>query len=346
MGRGIVLDFSRHMNYRRSSRICVCLGLFLAVAGLSLGGSPAWGFRIISPEGDSTVTSGTQVKVAVETGKETGISRVLYFWYRQGQEPEGLHQATPALIGLSSSSPPFGGLLTVPVNLLGEVRLLAVAEVARGRLTGHEEFDEIELQAMPVAALTSIEFETEKPWQLDTIGKILELPVVGQFSDHVIRPLGGYSTGSAYRSSDEKVVKVFSDGTAQATGNGKATITVTNREKQGVLPVTVRAIQENNHLPVAYAGQDLKVKAGNTVVLNGLGSNDPDGDPLRYEWTQIRGHKISLLDADSPKPTFVAPKVSSKRLLRFKLRVTDMKGPDTVKGGDSLPSYVNVWVEP
>jgi len=67
---------------------------------------------------------------------------------------------------------------------------------------------------------------------------------------------------------------------------------------------------------------------------------------LQYEWAQIRGNKVPLLDPNTAKPTFVAPKVSAKRLLKFKLRVTDMKGPDTVKGGDSLPSFVNVWVEP
>ena len=47
-----------------------------------------------------------------------------------------------------------------------------------------------------------------------------------------------------------------------------------------------------------------------------------------------------------PKATFMAPAVSSPRLLRFKFQVTDMKGPDTVKGADSLPVYVDVWVEP
>ena len=42
----------------------------------------------------------------------------------------------------------------------------------------------------------------------------------------------------------------------------------------------------------------------------------------------------------------MAPKVSAKRLLRFKLRGTDMRGPETVKGADTFPSFVNAWVEP
>jgi K319-like protein len=82
------------------------------------------------------------------------------------------------------------------------------------------------------------------------------------------------------------------------------------------------------------------------VALNALGSHDPDGDPLRYEWIQVRGNPVSLLDPNTPRATFVAPKVSEKRLLRFRLRVTDMRGPDTVKGADSLPAFVDVWIEP
>lgn len=268
------------------------IGAWGLCVGLTEGGiSPdsAWAFRIISPQGDSTVASGAQIKAAVDVGKETGITRVLYYWYRSGQEPQGVQQATPAPIGLPTSLPPFGGPLTIPPELLGEVRLLAVAEVGRGRLTGHEEFDEIELQAIPAAALSTIEFEVEKPWWFDTIGKILDIPVVGQFTDHMTRPLGGISTGSTYHSSNEKVVKVFSDGTIQAIGNGRATVTVTNRGKQGSVQVVVQAPQESNQLPVADAGKDITVRAGHTVVLNGLGSHDADGDPLRYEWTQIRG---------------------------------------------------------
>jgi hypothetical protein len=91
---------------------------------------------------------------------------------------------------------------------------------------------------------------------------------------------------------------------------------------------------------------DLTVKAGSTVMLNALGSRDPEGDPLRYEWTQVRGNPVAVLDPNTPRATFVAPKVSAKRLLRFKLRVTDMRGPDSVKGADSLPAFVNVWIEP
>jgi hypothetical protein len=303
-------------------------------------------FTITAPAEKSVLTSGQQLTVTVDLGAEIGIRRVQYYWYRHGTEPVTAQQASASLVATASATPPFGGVLTVPIEAVGSMRLLAVGEVARGRLASWDEFDEILVQVEPSAELTGIEFEVEKPWRLDTIGKILETPVVGQFADGVMRRIGGGTAGSTYHSSNDQVITVYPDGLLRVVGNGKATITVTNRGEQGPLDVAVKSDAEPNRLPTALAGSDLTVKAGTTVVLNGLRSTDPDGDPLQYEWAQIRGNKVPLLDPNTAKPTFVAPKVSTKRLLKFKLRVTDMKGPDTVKGGDCLPSFVNVWVEP
>ena len=145
----------------------------------------------------------------------------------------------------------------------------------------------------------------------------------------------------------EEVRKTLPAGIDDHDSDSYYAITVTNGGKTGTLEVLVRSDGEPaNRPPRADAGPDLTVKAGSTVMLNGLHSVDPDGDPIRYEWVQIRGNKVSLLDPNAPRATFVAPKVSSKRLLRFSLRVTDMKGPDTLKGADSYPAYVNVWVVP
>ena len=320
----------------------------LSVIALGLGWFPcqASAITITAPAEKSVLTSGQEVAVTVDLGTEIGLRRVQYYWYRFGAEPVTTQQASPSLVATASMTPPFGGKAKVPIEAVGAMRLLAVGEVARGRLGSWEEFDEILVQVEPSAELSGIEFEAEKPWRLDTIGKIVEVPVVGQFADGVIRRIGGGTTGSTYQSSNDQVITVYQDGLLRVVGNGKATITVTNRGKEGTLDVVVKSDAEPNRLPTANAGSDLTVKAGDTVVLNGLRSADPDGDPLQYEWAQVRGNKVPLLDPNTAKPTFVAPKVSAKRLFKFKLRVTDMKGPDTVKGGDSLPSFVNVWVEP
>ena len=76
------------------------------------------------------------------------------------------------------------------------------------------------------------------------------------------------------------------------------------------------------------------------VKLSGLKSRDPEGEGLYYSWSQVRGSKISLLDANNSETSFLAPTVSEPRTYRFKLRVTDKMG------ADSLPAFVDVTVEP
>ncbi len=324
----------------------VCLSL-LVLVGVLLCPRGTQALNMTAPQEGATLRSGQQVEVRVDIGDQAGVRQVEYYWYRQGEEPLGRQQAEPALVASSSATPPYGGLLTVPVQAMGRMRLLAIGQIVKGRLgQQEEEFDEILVQVDPQADLLRIEFEAVKPWRLDTLGKILDIPVVGQFSDGVVRRLNGATAGSTYRSSDEDVLHVFPDGFVRVMGNGKAFLTVVNRGKQGTLQVVVKAEVEPNHPPTADAGPDATVKTGSRVVLSALQSLDPDGDPLRYEWTQVRGIKVSLLDQNTVRATFVAPKVSGKRLLQFKLRVTDMKGPDTVKGADSLPAFINVWVEP
>jgi len=308
--------------------------------------SQTMAFSLASPVENVLLQPGQAIVAQVNLGRDMGVRLVRYYWYRLGEAPLVSQQAQAALEATASSSPPYGGRLAVPTDAIGTMRLLAVAEVSRGRLVGQDDFDEILVRVEPTAELLGIEFEVEKPWRLSTLGKVHEVPVVGQFADGVLRRLGGGSAGSAYKSSNEAVVATHPGGFLQVLGKGRAILTVSNRGREGRLEVVVDAEAEDNHAPIVHAGSDLEAKAGATVQLNALRSRDPDGDPLRYEWEQVRGQAVSLLDADSPKPTFVAPKVSARRLLQFKLRVTDMRGPDTVKGADSLPAHVNVWVSP
>jgi hypothetical protein len=321
---------------------------FITTTVLSLWLAPAAAdaFTIREPLPDAVVVPGQVITARVDLGAEMGVHRVRYFWYRQGEEPALLQQASPALSATAASVPAYGGPLTVPQDAIGTMRLLAVGEVSSGRLAGREEFDEILLQVEPRVELIGIEFEVEKPWRLDTIGRLLEVPVLGQFADGVTRRIGGGSAGSRYESSDAHIIALHPDGAVQVVGNGKAMLTVSNRGKSGVLEVIVKGEVEPNRAPMARTSPDLTVKGGARVVLSGLQSADPDGDPLKYAWTQIRGQKVSLLDPDSATATFVAPTVSARRLLQFRLSVTDMKGPDLVKGADSFPAVMNVWVEP
>jgi hypothetical protein len=329
---------------------------------MSLGlSSPALAFKIVEPTEGAKLTSGTTVTARVDLGKDSGIVQVRYYWY--GEQDETLVEkedatatgsiiAPVALIGLADQDPAFGGPLRVPKDGIGPMRVLAVAEISRGRLGTRSVFDEILVNVEPAASLTMIDFETDKPLSLgragqssafghvDSMGKIFELPVMAEFTDGITRRISTLGSGTSYQSSNPKVIQVLSSGLLQIVGNGKTAITVSNRGKQASLDVTVDVNEEPNEPPVADAGPNQTVKTGTKVKLSGLKSRDAEGEALYYAWSQVRGSKIALLDVNNAEASFLAPTVSEKRTYRFKLRVTDKKG------ADSVPAFVDVTVEP
>lgn len=336
-----------------------CLSTVASV--LCLFSEQAQAFTIIEPPEGTKLTSGTTITARVDLGKDSGIVQVRYYWYGEqddtlvGQEDAtatGSIVAPVALIARADHDPAFGGPLRVPKDGIGPMRLLAVADISRGRLGTRSIFDEILVSVEPAAALATIEFETDKPLQLgragqssafghvDSLGKVFELPVVGEFTDGVTRHISSPASGTAYQSSNPTVIRVLPHGLLQIVGNGKTILTVTNRGKQASLDVGVTVNDEPNEPPVADAGTNRTVKAGTKVKLSGLKSRDAEGEALYYAWSQVRGSKIALLDVDNAESSFLAPTVSEKRTYRFKLRVTDKKG------ADSVPAFVDVVVEP
>lgn len=84
------------------------------------------------------------------------------------------------------------------------------------------------------------------------------------------------------------------------------------------------------HPPVAEAGLGVFAYVGDTVILNGEASSDPDGQTLAYAWTQVSGPPVALADATSAKPSFVVEEPGD---VRFQLIVSDgglTSSPDTV----------------
>ena len=306
----------------------------------------AWALTLTTPAPGTVLLSGGSSPVAVAVGKDLSLRAIHYHWYRMDEEPLASHQARPAAFSRDGDGALSTGTVAVPPEALGTMRLLAVGEVVRGRLDSLEEFDEVVVTVETAAELQAIEFAVEKPWRLQQAGRRIPIPAVGQFGDGVSRPLVGSGVGSRFYSSDERVVSVDAAGVLEVRGSGKTTVTVENRGKSGTVEVVVDADGEPNRAPIAKVAEDLRVRSGDLVLLDGMGSYDPDGDPLHFEWRQILGHRVALNNVNEAKATFVAPKVSEPKRYRFSLVVTDMAGPDTMRGADSPPAIITVWVNP
>ena len=309
-------------------------------------------FSIEQPETGSTHPSNKTVSVVLDLGAATGITKVQFYWY---EEQEDMLKAfvEEKLAGVETA-PPFGADLQPPQAATGLYRLLAVAE-QENRQADDEEwavFDEVLLRIQPHGSLEEIDFQTDKPLkfgrasavrvydQLDFLGKTIDLPVVGRFSDGALRSIRTAAAGTTYHVDDESVITINENGRLRLVGNGATTVTVKNAGVEKKLDVLVEVNTEPNQPPVGDPGPTRTVYSGETVVLNGLKSYDPEGGSLQYSWAQIRGSKIALLDPDSAKASFLAPFVAEPRLFRFTLRVTD------VQGADSVPAVVDIMVEP
>lgn len=73
-----------------------------------------------------------------------------------------------------------------------------------------------------------------------------------------------------------------------------------------IVDLTVDAVPPENRAPMANAGDDATVDAGESVMPDGSGSTDPDGDELTYAWTLTApdGSTAQLAAADSSMPSF------------------------------------------
>ncbi|MFN7922819.1 MAG: OmpA family protein [Bryobacteraceae bacterium] len=87
--------------------------------------------------------------------------------------------------------------------------------------------------------------------------------------------------------------------------------------------VLTRRLRTGNDPPVADAGPDQIGARAGTIQLDGSGSFDPDGDPIKFLWTQVAGTNVALTGADTAKPTFTS---TEGQTYSFRLTVTDDKG--------------------
>ncbi|OHX63807.1 PKD domain-containing protein [Flammeovirga pacifica] len=102
-------------------------------------------------------------------------------------------------------------------------------------------------------------------------------------------------------------------------------------------------------LPVADAGDDIYTEEGETIVLDGSTSFDPNGLPLTYEWIAPAG--IILFNSNSSTPSFIAPNVTEETDFDFQLTVNNGQESslvDTVKVrvlNNELPDEISVTIK-
>ncbi len=101
--------------------------------------------------------------------------------------------------------------------------------------------------------------------------------------------------------------------------------------------------------PIASAGLDQTVANGSLVTLDGLGSYDPNGDPITYLWEQTSGPPVALSDLAIPNPEFTIP---SNAVLSFELTITSnsesTKDSVTITSEEVLPiptdGLIHAWL--
>jgi len=83
-----------------------------------------------------------------------------------------------------------------------------------------------------------------------------------------------------------------------------------------------RRVRTGNGAPIADAGGDQNVSAGN-VRLDGSASYDPDGDPITFQWTQVAGPTVALSNPNAAVAGFTAVAGAN---YAFRLTVKDDQG--------------------
>ncbi len=111
-------------------------------------------------------------------------------------------------------------------------------------------------------------------------------------------------------------------------------VLVVNDGRINSIPDTVFiTVQNVNHPPVAWIDlNQIQVNEGDSAIVEGHYSYDPDGDSLSYSWRVQAGSGIRFADSTAMDPRFGAPMVARDTTFEVYLRVSDgqlFSEPDT-----------------
>ncbi len=103
--------------------------------------------------------------------------------------------------------------------------------------------------------------------------------------------------------------------------------------------VTVYVADTDSFSPTADASSEQTVNGGNTVILDGSGSSDPDNDITSYLWEQMSGPRVTISDAETDQASFIAPEGGLfGETLIFRLTITNGRG---LQSEDSVTIHVS-----
>ena len=90
---------------------------------------------------------------------------------------------------------------------------------------------------------------------------------------------------------------------------------------------TLTITVENNEAPTAIATtSQAEYNEAATVSLSAASSSDSDGSIASYQWQQLSGTTVTILDSATASASFVSPAVTQDTELIFQLQVTDDDG--------------------
>jgi K319-like protein/FG-GAP repeat protein len=136
--------------------------------------------------------------------------------------------------------------------------------------------------------------------------------------------------------------------TADVAGRYVLALTCSDGSMTSIIDQVVIIVATGNLPPVANAGSDQTVTAGQQVTLDGTRSSDPNGDTLTYSWCikgKPEGSTATLSGANTARPTFT-PDVAGSYVLC--LTVNDGQAgsaSDSVVVEARLPSLVNAVLQ-
>lgn len=109
-----------------------------------------------------------------------------------------------------------------------------------------------------------------------------------------------------------------------------------------VLKLSIKVDATANKPPHAVITAEEFVAENELVFLYGGSSSDPNQDELTFQWTQIGGTPVQIIDPSEPSASFVSPLVDKDEELSFRLIVSDGE----LSGSSDVTIVVSTLLDP